>query len=437
LVADAATPYLLALRLTGRRVLVVGGGSVAARRVPGLLDAGANVLLISPEVTPSLHDLILAGRIGWQSREYARGDCAGAWLVCACTDDPAVNAAVAAEAEAAGIWSVRADDAAASAAWTPASGHAGDLRFGVVSGDPQRSAGIRDAVLAGLQDGTLRTRRRRRAGRVALVGGGPGDPGLITVRGRQLLAEADVVVADRLAPRALLDELAPDVELVDAGKIPRGRAMTQEDINSLLISRAQQGLAVVRLKGGDPFVFGRGGEELLACLAAGVPVTVVPGVTSAVGVPGAAGIPVTHRGITQEFRVISAHLPPGDPRSTVDWAELATSQATLVLLMGLEYLGQVAETLIRAGLDSRTPVSVIVDGTLPTQHIITTGLSVVAAAVSEAGLRPPAIVVIGEVVQVGAQIAELSRNALSKDRSVVVPTSPGGSTGAEPTREGQ
>jgi uroporphyrin-III C-methyltransferase / precorrin-2 dehydrogenase / sirohydrochlorin ferrochelatase len=437
LVADAAAPYLLALRLAGRRVLVVGGGSVAARRVPGLLDAGADVLLISPEVTPSLHDLILAGRIGWQSREYAPGDCAGAWLVCACTDDSAVNAAAAAEAEAAGIWSVRADDAAASAAWTPASGHAGELRFGVVSGDPQRSAGIRDAVLAGLQDGTLRTRRRRRAGQVALVGGGPGDPGLITVRGRQLLAEADVVVADRLAPRALLDELAPDVELVDAGKIPRGRAMTQEDINSLLIERARDGLAVVRLKGGDPFVFGRGGEEVLACLAAGVPVTVVPGVTSATGVPGAAGIPVTHRGITQEFRVVSAHLPPGDPRSTVDWAELASSQATLVLLMGLEYLSQVADTLIRAGLDSRTPVSVIVDGTLPTQHIITTGLSAVAAAVSEAGLRPPAIVVIGEVVQVGAQIAELSRNALSKDRSVAVPTSPGGSAEARPTRERQ
>jgi uroporphyrin-III C-methyltransferase/precorrin-2 dehydrogenase/sirohydrochlorin ferrochelatase len=292
-------------------------------------------------------------------------------------------------------------------------------------------------VLAGLQDGTLRTRRRRRAGRVALVGGGPGDPGLITVRGRQLLAEADVVVADRLAPRALLDELAPDVELVDAGKIPRGRAMTQDDINSLLIERARRGLAVVRLKGGDPFVFGRGGEEVLACLAAGLPVTVVPGVTSAVGVPGAAGLPVTHRGITQEFRVVSAHLPPGDPRSTVDWAGLATSQATLVLLMGLEYLSQVVETLIQAGLDSRTPVSVIVDGTLPTQHIITTGLSAVAAAVSEAGLRPPAIVVIGEVVQVGAQIAELSRNALSKDRSVAVPTSPGGSAGARPTRERQ
>jgi uroporphyrin-III C-methyltransferase/precorrin-2 dehydrogenase/sirohydrochlorin ferrochelatase len=439
MVADAAAPYLLALRLSGRRVLVVGGGSVAARRVPGLLDAGADVLLISPEVTPSLYDLVLAGRIAWLRRGYAAGDCAGAWLVCACTDDPGVNAAVAAAAEEAGIWSVRADDAAASAAWTPAAGHTGDLRFGVVSGDPQRSAGIRDAVLAGLQDGTLRTRRRRRRrlGRVALVGGGPGDPGLITVRGRQLLAEADVVVADHLAPRALLDELGPDVELVDAGKIPRGRAMTQEDINSLLVDRARQGLAVVRLKGGDPFVFGRGGEEVMACLAAGIPASVVPGVTSAVGVPGAAGIPVTHRGITHEFRVVSAHLPPGDPRSTIDWAGLAASPATLVLLMGLEYLSEVAETLIRAGRDSGAPVSVIADGTLPTQHIITTGLSAVAAAVSEAGLRPPAIVVIGEVVQVGAQIAELARTVLNNDRSAAVPTSPGGFTGDTTTREGQ
>jgi uroporphyrin-III C-methyltransferase/precorrin-2 dehydrogenase/sirohydrochlorin ferrochelatase len=151
MVADAAAPYLLALRLGGRQVLVVGGGAVATRRVPGLLDAGADVLLVSPEVSPSLHDLALAGRVRWQPRAYQPGDCAGSWLVCACTDDPAVNAAVAAEAEQARIWSVRADERAASAAWTPASGQAGDVRFGVVSGDPLRSAGIRDQVLAGLQ----------------------------------------------------------------------------------------------------------------------------------------------------------------------------------------------------------------------------------------------------------------------------------------------
>jgi uroporphyrin-III C-methyltransferase / precorrin-2 dehydrogenase / sirohydrochlorin ferrochelatase len=437
MVADAAAPYLLALRLGGRRVLVVGGGAVATRRVPGLLDAGADVLLVSPEVSPSLHDLALAGRVRWQPRAYQPGDCAAAWLVCACTDDPAVNAAVAAEAEQARIWSVRADDRAASAAWTPASGQAGDVRFGVVSGDPLRSAGIRDQVLAGLQAGRLSARQHRPGGgRVALVGGGPGDPGLITVRGRELLAEADVVLADRLAPRSLLGELGPDVELIDAAKIPRGRAMAQDQINALLIGRAQQGQRVVRLKGGDPFVFGRGAEEVIACLAAGIPVTVVPGVTSAVAVPAAAGIPVTHRGVTQEFRVISAHIPPGDPRSTVDWAELGASQATLVLLMSLEYLTAIARTLIDSGRDSRTPVSVIVDGTLPTQHIITTGLGAVAGAVSEAGLRPPAIVVIGEVVNVGAHIAELSRNVLSGAQGVRVPTSPG-PAGAMPTREGQ
>jgi uroporphyrin-III C-methyltransferase / precorrin-2 dehydrogenase / sirohydrochlorin ferrochelatase len=437
MVAGAAAPYLLALRLDGRRVLVVGGGAVAARRVPGLLDAGADVVLVSDQVTPSLHDLAQAGRVSWQARKYRPGDCAGAWLVCACTDDAAVNAAVAAEAEHAGIWSVRADDAAASAAWTPASGQAGDVRFGVVSGDPLRSAGIRDSVVAGLESGALQMRRRRpTGGRVALVGGGPGDPGLITVRGRQLLAEADVVVADRLAPRSLLDELAPDVELVDAAKIPRGRAMAQEQINSVLVERAQQGRFVVRLKGGDPFVFGRGAEEVLACLAAGVPVTVVPGVTSAVAVPAAAGIPLTHRGVTQEFHVISAHIPPGDPRSTVDWGALGESSATLVLLMSLGNLEPIARTLIRNGRDSATPVSVIVDGTLPAQNIITTGLGAVAHAVDEAGLRPPAIVVIGEVVNVGAQITELSQTALRGAQSVDVPTSPG-PAGAMPTREGQ
>jgi uroporphyrin-III C-methyltransferase/precorrin-2 dehydrogenase/sirohydrochlorin ferrochelatase len=437
MVAGAAAPYLLALRLSGRRVLVVGGGSVAARRVPALLDAGARVEVVSPELTPALHDLIEAGRAGWQPRGYQPGDCAGAWLVCACTDDPAVNAAVAAEAEQAGIWSVRADDAAASAAWTPASGQAGDVRFGVLSGDPLRSSGIRDEVLSGLLSGQLSARRRRRGGgRVALVGGGPGDPGLITVRGRQLLAEADVVIADRLAPRSLLDELAPDVEVVDAAKIPRGRGMAQQDINGVLVARAQQGRAVVRLKGGDPFVFGRGGEEILACLAAGIPVTVVPGVTSAVAVPAAAGIPVTHRGRSQEFHVISAHLPPGDPRSTVDWAQLGAATATLVLLMGLENLAEVANTLMRHGRDSDTPVSVIVDGTLPTQNIITTGLSAVGGAVKQAGLRPPAVVVIGEVVNVGVEIAELSRSVRAKAQSVGATTSPG-PAGAMPTREGQ
>jgi uroporphyrin-III C-methyltransferase / precorrin-2 dehydrogenase / sirohydrochlorin ferrochelatase len=181
--------YLLGLRLRGRRVLVVGGGAVAARRVPRLLGAGADVALVSPSVTPALEELASLGRIGWQRRGYAAGDCAGAWLVIAATDRPEVNAAVAAEAEEDRTWCVRADAADAATAWTPASGAAEGTSVGVLSGDPRHSAAIRDVITAGLRSGAIAARHyRRRPAGVALVGGGPGDPGLITVRGRQLLA---------------------------------------------------------------------------------------------------------------------------------------------------------------------------------------------------------------------------------------------------------
>ena len=418
-------PYLLGLRLGGRLVVVVGGGGVASRRVPALLDAGAEVRLVSPKVAASLEDLAAAGRIRWEARGYQPGDCAGAWLVCACTDDPGVNAAAAAAAEAQRTWCVRADDAGASAAWTPASGRAGDVRVGVLSGDPRHSAAIRDAIVAGLQSGQLSARHGRlhpgssggvvppgwqSRGGVAIIGGGPGDPGLITVRGRQLLAEADVVLTDRLAPRSLLDELRDDVEIIDAGKIPYGRAMAQEHINAALISHAQAGRFVARLKGGDPFVFGRGAEEVLACLRAGVPVTVVPGVTSAVGVPASAWVPVTHRGVAQEFHVVSVHVPPGDERSTVNWELLGGSSGTLVLLMAVERIGAVADELLRYGRSPDTPVSVIADGTLPTQRTINSTLEQVESLVAEEGIRPPAIVVVGDVVSVAAEITGLMRD---------------------------
>ncbi|GAA1645175.1 hypothetical protein GCM10009733_047810 [Nonomuraea maheshkhaliensis] len=239
---------------------------------------------------------------------------------------------------------------------------------------------------------------------MALVGGGPGDPGLITVRGRQLLAQADVVVADRLAPRGLLDELAPDVELIDAAKVPYGRSLSQETINELMVDRARQGKFVVRLKGGDPFVFGRGGEEMIACAHAGIPVLVVPGITSAVAVPAAAGVPVTHRGVSQEFHVISVHVAPDDPKSTVDWPGLARSQGTLVLLMAVERLAKVAEALLRDGRAPETPAMVVQDGTLPTQRAVIASLATVADRVSAAGIRPPAIVIVGDVVRVGQEV---------------------------------
>ncbi len=401
-------PYLLGLRLNGRRVVVVGGGAVATRRVPSLLDAGADVAVISPHVSTSLEGLVASGQISWAARRYADGDCAGAWLVCACTSDPAANVAIAAAAERQQTWCVRADDAQASAAWTPAAGAADDVRVGVLSGDPRHSAAIRDAIIAGLRSGQLSARhgRGRRAG-VAIIGGGPGDPGLITVRGRQLLAEADVVLTDRLAPRSILDELPADVEIIDASKIPYGRAMAQEQINATLIDRARAGRFVARLKGGDPFVFGRGAEEVLACLRAGVPVTVVPGITSAVGVPTSAWVPVTHRGVAQEFHVVSVHVPPGDDRSTVDWARLGASSGTLVLMMAVERIGAVAAELLSHGRSPDTPVSVIADGTMPTQRTINSTLEQVDRVVGQEGIRPPAIIVVGGVVGIAAEIRAL------------------------------
>ncbi|HLK74871.1 MAG TPA: uroporphyrinogen-III C-methyltransferase [Streptosporangiaceae bacterium] len=440
--------YLLGLRLQNRRVVIVGGGAVATRRIPALLHAGADIVLVSPSATTSLEDLAAAGRIRWERRRYADGDLAGAWLACACTDDAAVNAAISAAAEQQHVWSVRADNAEASAAWTPASGRADDIpaevraddipaevraggrtgdvrasdaqgagtqrrsvQVGVLSGDPRRSAAIRDAILTGLRTGQLSARHvRGHRGGVAIIGGGPGDPGLITVRGRQLLAEADVVLTDRLAPTSLLDELPADVEIIDVSKIPYGRAMPQDQINATLIERARAGRFVARLKGGDPFVFGRGAEEVLACLRAGVPVTVVPGVTSAVGVPTSAWLPVTHRGVAQEFHVVSVHVPPGDDRSTVDWALLGGSRGTLVLLMSVQRIGAVAAELLRHGRNPDTPVSVIADGTMPTQRTISSSLEQVEGMVTREGIRPPAIVVVGDVVDIAAEITELMRN---------------------------
>ena len=415
-------PYPIALDLTGRCVVVVGGGRVALRRAAALLGAGAVVRVIAPDVTAELAGL----DVTVVARPYRDGDLAGAWLAHAATGDADVNRAVAAEAERRRVWCVRADDAAASPAWTPAVTRHGDISVAVTAGgDPRRAQRLRAAIALTLADGTLPVRPQRRPrspapdagprpgrpaatrpgpslGSVALVGGGPGDPGLLTVRGRRLLAEADVVVADHLAPRDVLAELDPDVEVIDAGKAPGAHTLTQAQINEVLISRALAGQRVVRLKGGDPFVFGRGGEEALACARAGVPVTVVPGVTSAVAVPASAGIPVTHRGITQDFAVVSAHLDPSHPGATVDWAALAQGPGTLVLLMAVGRLEQISRELVKRGRDASTPVAVICDGTTPRQRVLTSTLADVAEQASRQGIRPPAVVVVGDVVRLRA-----------------------------------
>ena len=401
---ESGAVYPVGLRLLDRRVVVVGGGQVAHRRVAGLLEARARVTVVSPEVTPALEALVEPGSLIWVRRRYEPGDLAGAWYAVAATDDAAVNAAVAEEADRARIFCARADDRSASSVWTPAVGRHGELVVGVHGGgDPQRAIGVRDAVVAGLTDGSIADRASRapavaRAGSVVLVGGGPGDPGLITVRGRQAVAQADVVVADHLAPLSLLESLPSHVEVIDASKLPRGRSMAQEQINALLIDRARAGRRVVRLKGGDPFVFGRGMEEVEVCVAAGVPVEVVPGVTSAIAVPALAGIPVTHRGLTHEFVVVSGHLPPGHPQSLVDWAAIARLRGTVVVLMGVETAPAIAAALVAHGRAPDTPVAVVTDGSTATQRTVRTTLAALPRTVVEEGIRPPAVWVVGAVV---------------------------------------
>ncbi|GAA0425330.1 uroporphyrinogen-III C-methyltransferase [Streptomyces luteireticuli] len=402
----ALAAYPVGLRLAGRRVVVLGGGQVAQRRLPSLIAAGADVVLVSPSATPSVEAMAEAGELRWERRRYREGDLDGAWYALISTDDPEANRTASAEAEARRVWAVRSDDAEAATAWTPATGRSEGVTVAVLTGqDPRRSAAVRDAVVEGLRDGTIAAPHHRepavRPGSVALVGGGPGDPDLITVRGRRLLAAADVVIADRLGPRDLLDELPPHVEVIDAAKIPYGRFMAQEAINAALIEHAKAGKAVVRLKGGDPFVFGRGKEEAEALAEHGIPVTVVPGISSSISVPGAAGIPVTHRGVAHEFTVLSGHVAPDDPRSLVDWAAVAKLRGTLVLLMSVEKIGAIAETLVRHGRDAETPVAVIQEGTTAAQRRVDATLATVGERIKEEGIRPPAVIVIGDVVAVG------------------------------------
>lgn len=401
--------YPVGLRLTGRRVVVLGGGQVAQRRLPALIAAGADVQLISPSATPSVEAMADSGEITWHRRRYEDGDLADAWYVLVATQNRDANTRASAEAETRRVWCVRSDDADAATAWTPATGHSAGVTVAVLTTDaqgrdPRHTAAIRDAVVEGLRDGTLVARHHRaRAASVALVGGGPGDPDLITVRGRRLLAEADVVIADRLGPRDLLAELPPHVEVIDAAKIPYGRFMAQEAINQALIDHARAGRTVVRLKGGDPFVFGRGMEEAEALVEAGIPYTVVPGISSSISVPGAAGIPVTHRGVAHEFTVVSGHVAPDDERSLVDWAALAALRGTLVVLMGVDKIGRIARTLIAHGRAADTPVALVQEGTTAAQRRVDATLATVAETVVREGVRPPAVIVIGEVVRVGPE----------------------------------
>jgi len=393
--------YPTALRLLGRPVLVVGGGPVAERRAKGLLDAGAKVTVVAPVATENLRGLATSGLLTWEERDYRTSDLDGVWFVQTATGTAAVDTRVSADAEAQRIWCVNASDHEASAAWTPAVAVVDDVKIAInAGGDPRRAMALRNAVATALETGDLPLRRHRKpdadgttpVGSVALVGGGPGDSGLITVRGRRLLGQADVVVADRLGPRELLKELAPDVRVIEVGKTPGHHPVPQLEINRILVDEALKGNRVVRLKGGDPYVLGRGGEEAEFCRQNGVEVEVVSGVTSAISVPAAAGIPVTHRGLAKGFSVVTGHEELSEVPARPDH--------TVVLLMGVAQLRDSAAALAGSGLPLDTPVGIVENGYLPEQRVTIGTLGTIADQAEAVGVANPAVIVIGDVVRV-------------------------------------
>ncbi len=344
----------LPVDLSGRRAVVIGGGAVALGHVAALVDAGADVVVVAEQVAATLEDLADRGIATWSPEVFSPHHLDEAWFVVAATGDAELDEQVIEAGESRRILSTSAS--------------------------------------------TARADRLLGTGSVTLVGGGPGDPGLVTVAGREAIEQADVIVTDRLAPLAALGWARHDVEVVDVAKIPGGRSTPQEEINRLLVEHAKSGRHVVRFKGGDNFVFGRGGEELIACLDAGIETRVVPGVSSSIAAPALAGIPVTHRGLTQGFTVISGHVPPGHPDSTLDYPALARSGTTLVVLMGVRTLAAICEALVDGGLDPATPAAVVADGSLPSQRVVRATVDTLAEAAAELG--PPAVAVIGEVAAI-------------------------------------
>lgn len=398
---------LLSLKMTARRVLVVGAGGVGTRRVRALVDSGADVVVVSPFASADVAALARRGEVEWRERTVQRGDIDGAWLVIAASDNPVANENVTRWCEEQRIWCVNASDAEGTPARVAAQSTHGDLAIGVVSlgaADPRRALRVRDALGRVIDEGDIDIRHvRAREGRVLLVGSGPGADDLITVRGMRALANADVVVSDRLGATGLLDRLPPEVEIIDVGKSPDHHPVPQHEINDILVDRARKGLTVVRLKGGDPFVFGRGGEEINACIRAGVSVEMIPGVTSAIAVPGLAGIPLTQRGVAATVVITSGHAAPDE---TVRAALAAGS--TVVALMAVNTLDAFVLAGKEAGADPQTPVAIIESGSTPRERITHTVLQDASRIADEMAVKPPAVIVIGRVALEGLLASEVA-----------------------------
>jgi uroporphyrin-III C-methyltransferase / precorrin-2 dehydrogenase / sirohydrochlorin ferrochelatase len=436
-----AWPHPVFIDLAGVPVVVVGGGSVAERRIEALVQAGAKVTVVSPAVTEAVARWADSGRLTLQRRAYVSGDLRGARLAYAATSDDGVNRAVREEASAEAIWLNAVDQPDLCDFITPAVVRRGDLTLAVstsgrcpglarqIREDLERRYGPEyadmldrlgelrrerkasgtgattastemDAILDGIREAAARpvADSAARPGTVYLVGAGPGDPELLTVKGRRLLETADVVVYDALVDQRLLDLCRPGAARIYVGKRERRHTRPQAEINALLVEEAQSGRAVVRLKGGDPFIFGRGGEEAEALVQAGVPYEVVPGVSAGVAVPAYAGIPLTHREFTSELVFLTGHECGTNP-TPVDWSRYGASHASLVIFMGLHNIGAIARQLIEHGRDPGCPVAVIENGATDRQRTIVAPLARIAGEIASAGIEPPALIVVGEVVR--------------------------------------
>ncbi len=431
--------------LTGQRAIVVGGGAVAERKVENLLEAGALVTVVSPEATGPIISWSRAGRLDWKARPYRAGDLRGFRMAYAATSDRAVNRAVRVESRVEGVWLNAVDQPELCDFVTPALVRRGNLtiaistngrcpglarrirqdlerQFGPEYADLVEEAGReRDERLAGLKaratpdampqvagheppldraraaSSGSRRAQAGQAGVVYLVGAGPGDPELLTVKGRRLLECADTVVYDALVDPGLIDLCPPHAARIFVGKRDKRHTLPQDEINSLLVEEARAGRRVVRLKGGDPFIFGRGGEEAEALRRSGIRFEVVPGVSAGVAVPAYAGIPLTHRDVTSELVFLTGHECVTNP-SPVDWSHYARSSASLVIFMGLHNLRAIARELLERGRDPRCPAAVIENGTLQTQRTVTGSLTEIADLAAANGVQPPALIVIGDVV---------------------------------------
>lgn len=398
--------YPVFFKLTGKPVLLVGGGPVALRRAERLLDAGAKLTIVSPSLVPRLKALSEEGRVRWLERAFSVEDLEGASFVFCQTGNVELARHAREEAARRGIPFSTGDDEGLSDFHVPAVVSHGDVKVAISTGglSPAGAARIRDAITAWLAAGAasldeaVLPGRTARPGKVYIVGAGPGDPGLLTVRALALLAAADVVYHDRLVSDEVLSTIPARAEKVYVGK--EVGCATRANIVRLLADSAREGKVTVRLKGGDPMIFGRGGEEILGLRQEGIDFEVVPGVSALSSVPAAAGIPITYRGIASEIIVRSGHhLASNQGLGGFSAAGDRKPSATYVYFMAATRLAEVASELLSEGVPPSTPVAVIQKGTLPAQRVLHTTVGGLSDAAAREAIETPALVVAGEVVK--------------------------------------